>query len=398
MPLAVVARMTRSAMLEVLGEDYIRTARAKGLSAPRVVIGSCAAQRADPGGHRDRPAGRHAAGRRDPDRDDLLLAGRRPLAGRFDRSGATTRSCRAALLLIATLVMLVNLGVDLTLRVAQPADPPLMSDAALGTAAAPLAHAAGRLARCSGAHSPRTAAPCSGLPSWCCWCCSRCSPTLSRRIRRSNSSATHFLDAADAGSKAAASAFRSAPTTLGRDVLSRLIYGARLSLLIGIAVVTLSLSIGIVLGPHRGFAGGWIDTAIMRLMDIVLVFPSLLLAHRHRRHPRAGSVQCDDRDRHRPAAQLHAAHARRGVAEKLARDYVIATRCRRRRHAAADVRHRPAELPGAADRAGDSRLLHRHPGRGGAGLPRPGRAAADAGVGHDARRARCEFYQRAWWV
>ena len=39
MPLAVVARMTRSAMLEVLGEDYIRTARAKGLRAARVVIG-----------------------------------------------------------------------------------------------------------------------------------------------------------------------------------------------------------------------------------------------------------------------------------------------------------------------------------------------------------------------
>ena len=61
-------------------------------------------------------------------------------------------------------------------------------------------------------------------------------------------------------------------------MLSRLIYGARLSLLIGVAVVTLSLVAGIVLGLTAAFAGGLVDTAIMRLMDIVLVFPSLLLA------------------------------------------------------------------------------------------------------------------------
>jgi dipeptide transport system permease protein len=65
---------------------------------------------------------------------------------------------------------------------------------------------------------------------------------------------------------------------VGRDLVARLIYGARLSLLIGIAVVTLSLSCGIVLGLTAAFAGGLVGTAIMRLMDIVLVFPSLLLA------------------------------------------------------------------------------------------------------------------------
>jgi dipeptide transport system permease protein len=65
---------------------------------------------------------------------------------------------------------------------------------------------------------------------------------------------------------------------VGRDVLSRLIHGARLSLLIGIAVVALSLSIGTLLGLIAAFAGGLADVAIMRLMDIVLVFPSLLLA------------------------------------------------------------------------------------------------------------------------
>ena len=65
---------------------------------------------------------------------------------------------------------------------------------------------------------------------------------------------------------------------LGRDLLSRLIYGARLSLLIGLSVVTLSLAAGIVLGLIAAFVGGTVDVVIMRLMDIVLVFPSLLLA------------------------------------------------------------------------------------------------------------------------
>jgi dipeptide transport system permease protein len=65
---------------------------------------------------------------------------------------------------------------------------------------------------------------------------------------------------------------------VGRDILSRLIYGARLSLLIGLSVVALSLTCGTVLGLTAAFAGGVADVAIMRLMDIVLVFPSLLLA------------------------------------------------------------------------------------------------------------------------
>ncbi len=65
---------------------------------------------------------------------------------------------------------------------------------------------------------------------------------------------------------------------VGRDILSRLIYGARLSLLIGLAVVALSLTLGTVLGLIAAFAGGTTDVLIMRIMDILLVFPSLLLA------------------------------------------------------------------------------------------------------------------------
>ena len=65
---------------------------------------------------------------------------------------------------------------------------------------------------------------------------------------------------------------------VGRDILSRLIYGARLSLTIGLIAVSLSLSIGIVLGLISAFMRGWIETAIMRLMDVLLALPSLLLA------------------------------------------------------------------------------------------------------------------------
>jgi len=65
---------------------------------------------------------------------------------------------------------------------------------------------------------------------------------------------------------------------IGRDILSRLIYGARLSLLIGIAVVALSIVVGIALGLVAGFVRGIAEIAIMRLMDIILTLPSLLLA------------------------------------------------------------------------------------------------------------------------
>jgi dipeptide transport system permease protein len=65
---------------------------------------------------------------------------------------------------------------------------------------------------------------------------------------------------------------------VGRDMLSRLLYGARLSILIGLVVVVLALTTGTVLGLTAAFAGGVADIAIMRFVDILLVFPSLLLA------------------------------------------------------------------------------------------------------------------------
>jgi len=65
---------------------------------------------------------------------------------------------------------------------------------------------------------------------------------------------------------------------VGRDILSRLIYGARFSLFIGLVVVTLSVVSGVLIGLVAGYFRGRVDTFIMRIMDIILAFPSLLLA------------------------------------------------------------------------------------------------------------------------
>jgi len=65
---------------------------------------------------------------------------------------------------------------------------------------------------------------------------------------------------------------------VGRDMLSRLLHGARYSFFIGIIVVAIAASGGILMGLIAGFARGWLDTIIMRIMDVVLAFPSLLLA------------------------------------------------------------------------------------------------------------------------
>lgn len=65
---------------------------------------------------------------------------------------------------------------------------------------------------------------------------------------------------------------------LGRDVLSRILYGSRVSIFVGVTSVAVSLTLGFLIGSIAGYFGGWIDELLMRLVDVLLAFPGILLA------------------------------------------------------------------------------------------------------------------------
>jgi peptide/nickel transport system permease protein len=65
---------------------------------------------------------------------------------------------------------------------------------------------------------------------------------------------------------------------LGRDILSRVLAGARISLFVGLTVVGISSTLGILLGSTAGYFGGWLDDVISRSIDVLLAFPGILLA------------------------------------------------------------------------------------------------------------------------
>ena len=65
---------------------------------------------------------------------------------------------------------------------------------------------------------------------------------------------------------------------VGRDLLAQVLQGARISMLVGLATVVIAGVVGLVIGVFAGYYGGWIDTVAMRIADIQLAFPSILLA------------------------------------------------------------------------------------------------------------------------
>jgi ABC-type dipeptide/oligopeptide/nickel transport system permease subunit len=65
---------------------------------------------------------------------------------------------------------------------------------------------------------------------------------------------------------------------LGRDILSRLLFGARTSLTVSVSVLVITLVVGITLGMLAGYLGGWVDTAVSRLIDIIFAFPDVVFA------------------------------------------------------------------------------------------------------------------------
>ena len=112
-----------------------------------------------------------------------------------------------------------------------------------------------------------------------CWSCSvaPCWPTIWRRTSRT-SSASWRASNLRSGRRAGVLPTSSGTDNVGRDIWSRIIHGSRISLIVGIAAVGISLLIGVTLGLLSGFLGGRVDATIMALVDIMLAFPPLILA------------------------------------------------------------------------------------------------------------------------
>ena len=132
---------------------------------------------------------------------------------------------------------------------------------------------------------------------------------------------------------------------LGRDILARVLAGARISLLVGLAVVSVSSTVGMLLGSIAGYFGGRVDDVISRVIDVLLAFPGMLLAialvavlgpSLSQRRARA----VDDR-----LGRLRAAGARPGAARARVRVRAGRPRARRRPRAHPDRHVMPTALP-----------------------------------------------------
>jgi peptide/nickel transport system permease protein len=119
---------------------------------------------------------------------------------------------------------------------------------------------------------PPTAGGCSACSSSCCWSLSpscRCAGAL-------------FADIGDLGGARllppGAEGYLLGTDDLGRDILSRMFYGSRWTLYVIVLVAIIAAPIGLLVGTVSGYAGGWVDAVLMRITDIFLAFPKLILA------------------------------------------------------------------------------------------------------------------------
>jgi peptide/nickel transport system permease protein len=96
--------------------------------------------------------------------------------------------------------------------------------------------------------------------------------------RPPNETGKRFLDPGFGTPTGPSATNRFGVDTLGRDVFSRVLYGARASLLVALVATALAVAIGVLVGMLAGYFGGWVDTVLSRLVDVLLAFPILLLA------------------------------------------------------------------------------------------------------------------------
>ena len=162
---------------------------------------------------------------------------------------------------------------------------------------------------------------------------------------------------------------------LGRDVASQILAGSRISILVGVIAVGIGLVFGVVLGLIAAFSKGLVEDGIMKLSDFVFAFPALLLAIMLTATFGPGVVNAI------VAIGVYnvpiIAKLTRATANGvLSREYALAARAAGRGPIAIAVDHVLPNIAPGADRAGDDSIRDRYPGRGGALLSRPRRAAA----------------------